>query len=401
MRPDAELRERTAESPLGEEELATLAFFSVEGIGPVTLRGLRETFGSLSEAIGAPRERVLGALRDEPTRARLSRNADWRELALRCLGKAEKAGARILFPGRQGWPKQLAGASFPPLLYVSGTVAADKKRVAIVGSRESDEYGCELAAFFSGALAREGVEIVSGGAIGVDGAAHRAALGNGGSSLAVLGCGVDICYPSEHGLLFKEIQARAGALVSLFPPGTPAVPQNFKVRNRLIAGLADAVLVARASSSSGALGTARAAVELKRPTFAIPGDVTCELAGGVNGLIEQGSARAISGVKPIGDALGIEAEWPALLAPLPRASMPRSRCKPVRLPSNGKRACKRADSVPPELRPVYEALGDSPTQFDELLPKSGLDAAGLANALLRLELLGLCEERVGKVFVRR
>ncbi|MGI5863889.1 MAG: DNA-processing protein DprA [Myxococcales bacterium] len=387
---------------LTDEELAVLALFSIEGIGPATLESLRLAFGSLAEAVRVPRDRLLPLLRDDGTRARLVDAGDLAELAQRNLERAERARARVLFPGRPGWPRQLEGVAFPPLFYLNGTLAEAQRRVAIVGSRETDDYGKDLAAFFSGALARAGAGIVSGGAIGVDGAAHRAALGNSQATVAVLGSGVDVVYPEEHRGLFREIVARGGALVSHFPPGTPAVPQNFRVRNRLIAALADAVLVVRASASSGALGTAKAALALGRPLFAVPSDVTSELGLGTNLLIEQGSARAVTRLDPIGEAIGLKADWPALLAPAASAATrARSRSKPVPLPTAGVEVRRREIDVPQELRPVYEALGDSPTQFDELVAKCGLDAAGLANALLRLELMGLCEERVGKVFVRK
>lgn len=399
---DAAGAKPTRNAPLTDEELAVLGLFSVEGIGPATLESLRAAFGSLAEALRAPRDRLAPLLRDDGTRARLLAAGDLAALALRNLERADRAGARVLFPGRAGWPRQLEGVGFPPLFYLYGTLAPTQKRVAIVGSRETDDYGKDLAAFFSGGLARAGAGIVSGGAIGVDGAAHRAALGNSQATVAVLGSGVDVVYPEEHRGLFRELVARGGALVSHFPPGTPAVPQNFRVRNRFIAALADAVLVVRAGATSGALGTAKAALALGRPLFAIPSDVTSELGLGTNLLLEQGSARALTRFEPLGEALGLEADWPVLLAPAASpATRVRSRSKPVPPPPAGVQARRPEIEVPPELRPVYEALGDLPTQFDELVAKCGLDAAGLANALLRLELLGLCEERVGKVFVRR
>lgn len=398
----AEERDSVAEESLSDEERATLALFSVEGIGPATLASLRLAFGSLAEALAAPREKLLLVLHDEPTRIRFAAIGEVWGLADRCIADARRVGARILFPGRPGWPRQLEGAVFPPVMYVRGSLDPGARRAAIVGSRQTDDYGRELAAFFSAGLAREGVGVVSGGAIGVDGAAHRAALGNGGATVAVLGSGVDVVYPGEHTALFREIVARGGALVSHFPPGTPAVPQNFRVRNRLIAALSDLSLVVRAGLNSGALGTAQAATELKRPLFAVPGDVTCELAGGVNALLESGQARVAAGLEPLGQALGLKADWIALgpksLGPPVRA---RSRCKPIEPPPTAREPVVAPSELPVELRSVYQALSDSPTQFDELVEKCALDAAGLANALLRLELMGLCEERIGKVFVRR
>lgn len=380
------------------EERATLALFSVEGIGPATLAGLRQAFGTLAEALAAPVERVCEHLRDEPTRNRFRQLHDVGTLADRLFERAARVGAQVLFPGRPGWPNQLEGLAFPPLLYVRGTLGPAERRVAIVGSRDTDRYGEEVAAFFADGLAARSVSVVSGGALGVDGAAHRACLGRGAPTVAVLGSGVDIAYPGEHKPLFREILARGGAVVSHFPPGTPGVPQNFKVRNRLIAALAEAVIVARAGAGSGALGTAAAALELRRPVFAVPGDVTCPLAAGVNALLEEGKARACTGLSPVARALDLGGEdWPSAVPGTGKGRKPTARS--VAAPPKKAVRAERPQ-VPAELALVWEALGREPVQFDELLRRSRLDAAGLANALVRLEVLGLCEERLGKVFVR-
>ena len=389
--------EATGLGPFTAEERATLALFSVEGIGPATLCALRKAFGSLAEAVRQPADRVAEHLRDQATRARYRAIKDVHSLADRLFERADKLGARVLFASGPGWPAQLAGLSFPPVLYVVGAIEASARRVAIVGSRETDEYGAQLATFFAGALAARGVGVVSGGALGVDCAAHRACLGNAGATVAVLGSGVDVPYPSEHRGLFREIAAQGGAVVSHFPPGTPAVPQNFKVRNKLIAALCDAVVVVRASADSGALGTAASAFELKRPVFAVPGDVTCPLAAGVNGLLESGRARACTGLAPVAAAMGLDdRDWPSASASSSRgAPTARSRAPAPRLDERGLRA-----EVPGDLRPVWEALGSDPVQFDELARRCRLEPAQLAGALVRLELLGLCQERLGKVFVR-
>lgn len=390
--------ESSAPGLFSAEERATLALFSIEGIGPATLSALRKAFGSLAEAVRQPADRVAACLRDEPTRARYRQTKDVASLADRLFERVSKVGAEILFPGRQGWPAQLENLALPPLLYVRGTLDPAARRVAIVGSRETDAYGEQLAAFFASGFATRGVGVVSGGALGVDGAAHRACLGNAGQTVAVLGSGVDVAYPSEHKALFREIVARGGAVVSHFPPGTPGVPQNFKVRNRVIAALSDAVMVVRASATSGALGTAAAAIELKRPLFAVPGDVTCPLAGGVNALLESGQARACAGLGPIARALGLPGDdWPSAAPGAGRAKKPSARSggPPPRVAARTERA-----EVPSQLRPVWEALGQGPLQFDELLKRCSLEASALADALVRLELMGLCQERLGKVFAR-
>jgi DNA processing protein len=387
------------------EERATLAFFSVEGIGPATMKMLRVEFGSLAAALKAPKSRVLPFLRDIATRTRFARVDEPGTLADRILERAQKVGARLLFPGRPGWPRQLDNLPFPPVLYLRGKLDPTQRRVALVGSREADPYGLELSAFFAAGLAQASVSVVSGGAKGVDSIAHRAALGNGGSTVVVLGTGIDVAYPEENAGLFHQIVEKGGALVSHLPPGSPGVPQNFVVRNRVIAALSDAVVVTRAGLQSGALGTAAAAQALGRPVFAVPGDVSCDKAAGVNQLIEAGQARAITGLAPLAKELGLPGkEWPsaAPLSPDGGGRRPKSRSAAARASAPIKRAPERPQvrSLPEDLRSVYQALSKGPKQFDDLLAEGSLDAAGLANALLRLEVIGLCEERDGKVFAR-
>ncbi|HEY3450892.1 MAG TPA: DNA-processing protein DprA [Myxococcales bacterium] len=390
--------EPVAAGPFTAEERATLAFFSVEGVGPVTLVRIRAEFGTLAEALRQPAQAIAPFLNNDRTREQFLQVQDPGSLADQILERAEKANAKVIFQGRPEWPRQLDGLGFPPLLYVRGQIDPDARRVAIVGSRETDRYGLQLASFFASVLSEHGVGIVSGGARGIDGAAHTAAVSEPGATIAVLGSGVDVVYPKEHELLFQRIADLGGAVVSHFPPGTPAVAQNFKVRNRIIAALSDVTLVARAGAESGSLGTAMAAIELRRPVFAVPGDVTNPLAAGVNSLLENALARACTGLPPVAGALGMEGDdWPTLSAPGGKRNpvVVRSHAPPPRLATPQQRA-----EVPQELRPVWEALGKRPVQFDELSGVTGMDAAALANALVRLELLGLCEERAGKVFAR-
>lgn len=396
-----------SESPppgfVSAEERAALGFFSVEGIGPAAMAALRTAFGSLAEAMAAPRDRLLAALRNPRARAHLSTAGDLGALADRSLERARALGARVLFPGRPDWPVQLSGLAFPPVIYVRGTLAAAQKRVALVGSREADPYGLELAEFFARGLARRGVAVISGGAVGVDGAAHRAALSAEGSTAAVLGSGVDRAYPGEHRALFTEMISRGGAVVSHFPPGTPAVAQNFVIRNRLIAALCDAVIVVRAGPTSGALGTARAALALERPVFAAPGDVTCPLSEGCNALLEAGEARALVGLAGVAQALGLDgAGWPSAAPGRPGAGKPKARSAQRAVPRPECRGTQESkiSELPEDLRAAWEALARGPAQFDDLAARIGLDAARLADVLVRLEVIGLCQERSGRVFSR-
>jgi DNA processing protein len=168
--------------------------------------------------------------------------------------------------------------------------------LAIVGARAATTAGCRRAGELAAAAARAGHLIVSGGALGIDAAAHRGALAVGGATFAVLGCGVDVVYPDRHAALFDEI-AEGGGLLSEYPLGTPPRGGNFPVRNRIVAALSEAVLVVEAKAFSGALVTARLATKLGRRLFAVPG------SPGTDGLIAAGQARAVSDVADLGAAL--------------------------------------------------------------------------------------------------
>ena len=252
-----------APAPPGDTEvLAACAFAAVPGIGASTLSRIAAVHGSLELALAAGPAALLSRATELRLRAAtvqyLEEEPDLVRLGTWALEEARKAGAHPLLPGREGYPALLARAPNPPaLLYVRGKLAAEAKRVAIVGSRDSDELGLRMARALAEGLARAGVEVVSGGARGVDAAAHAGALWGEGSTVAVLGCGIDQAYPAENRDLFDRIAAGSGAVVSELVPGSPPARPNFPRRNRIIAGLSHATVVVRAGSRSGALVTAR------------------------------------------------------------------------------------------------------------------------------------------------
>lgn len=202
----------------------------------------------------------------------------------------------VLRPSDPDYPALLAATRETPALHVRGAMTADDAlAIAIVGARRATAYGLAVAGELAADLARRGVTIVSGLARGVDTAAHRGALGAGGRTIAVLGHGIDGCYPPENRDLASEIEAH-GALVSQFFPGTPPQAHNFPVRNRTIAGLALGVVVVEAAERSGALITAAAAGDFGREVFAVPGRVTSEMSRGPHGLLRDGATLVRSWV---------------------------------------------------------------------------------------------------------
>lgn len=391
------IKEQPSSAELCQEQRATLALYCLEGVGAATLEALKKAFGSMSEVLRSPAEEVTPYFRDEATRQRYRRMQNPWSLADWCWERTNKTGSRVVFPGQADWPLKLAGSRSPPLLFMRGerqsstTSCFAGKRVAIVGARRVDIYGEKITSLFAGHLAHGGCTIISGGAIGVDAIAHRAALKVSGSTIAVLGTGIDVTYPMDNRNLFAEIIANGGVLVSQFPPGVKALRKNFQIRNRLIAGLADAVLVTRASSNSGSLGTARYAREIGRPVFAVPGNIIDDLSAGTNGMLERKQACPANGMSSLEEALG----WKVNLS-VSSQKPDVSRYKDNETPND-----RPEEEVPRELRPVWKALGRQPIQFEQLLEKCPLNAAGLTQALVQLELIGLCEERLGKVFIRR
>jgi len=224
------------------------------------------------------------------------------------VGVAERmaaAGARLVAVGEPEYPPALLDLFDPPAgLFVAGDrLEGLEPSVAIVGARRCSEAGRDLAVSLAGALVRAGLWVVSGGARGIDGAAHRGALDAGGSTVAVLGSGVDVAYPAENRRLFEEIRGR-GALVSEYPPGTRAEPFRFPARNRIVAALAQAVVVVEGAEGSGSMITAEHAMEVGRDVFAIPGAVTSPLSFAPHTLIRDG-AGLITGPNDLLSDLGL------------------------------------------------------------------------------------------------
>ena len=255
----------------------------------------------------------------------------------------------------------------PPCLFLRGSgpvelLAGDA--VAVVGARACSTYGAQVARALARELASAGLVVVSGMARGIDGEAHRGALESGGSTVAVLGCGIERDYPASHGSLAREIAER-GLVVSEYPPGVEPAPWRFPARNRIIAGLARAVVVVEARERSGALITADLALEEGRDVFAVPGEITSSLSAGSNGLLRLG-AHVLTAARDVLDVLGI--------APPAAAAAP---------------------ALDPRARQVLGALSDAPASSDELVSATGLPAAELAPALTALELAGLIAEGEG------
>lgn len=225
------------------------------------------------------------------------------------LRSADEAGALLVLPGDPHWPSRLddLGDHAPVLLWVRGEpgLLSAASRVAIVGARAATAYGDSVSAELAGDLAATGSVVVSGGAYGIDGSAHRAALGVGGDTVAFLAGGVDRAYPAGHEHLFERIRS-AGAVVSELPCGAAPTKWRFLGRNRLIAALGDATVVVEAGWRSGSLNTAGHASSLGRPLGAVPGPVTSAASAGCHRLMREYDAQCVTNAAEVRELMGVE-----------------------------------------------------------------------------------------------
>jgi len=343
-----------------------------EGVGAVKIRRLIEHFGNIEEIFksNANQLQQIDGIGPKLAHAITSISDDdvEKELAL-----AEKHAARILCIEDSDYPVALKRIyDPPPVLYVRGRLdQADAVALAVVGARRCTHYGLEQSGRFAGLLARAGFTVVSGGARGIDAAAHRGAISAGGRTIAVMGCGLAKTYPPENKNLFDEIVSQdKSAIISELPMSVEVKGQNFPKRNRIIAGLALGVLVVEASRRSGSLITARLALEQGKEVFAIPGKVDSPFSSGTNALIARGSAALVSSLEDILenlDHLGevITEQGPIIESPVRNIAL------------NEKEAA------------LMEHLSSDELSLDELIRRSGLTAGEVSAMMTMLAIKGM------------
>ncbi len=294
-----------------EKEILFLnAFNTVPGVGAVTIRALKNHFGSYERAWRANASRYAPVYLDVAARVALmaGKNIVDPDRAMACV---VRAGVWMITDEDAAYPPLLKQIHSPPvLLYGKGAREAlipPVCGIAVVGTRRPTPYGIEATEAMGAALTGAGVTVISGCATGIDAKAHRTALEHGGATIAVLGSGIDPAsfFPSENYALAERIAAGAGAVISEYAPGTPAVKEHFPMRNRIIAGLSLGTLVVEAREKSGALITARIALEENRDVYAVPGSIFSATSAGPNQLIRQG-ARMVARAEDILEELGID-----------------------------------------------------------------------------------------------
>ena len=346
------------------------------GVGNATARKLLAAFGS-AEAVFAASQGALTAVAGDRLARALQTPVDTE--AAEAVQRWLDADSRhhLLTLGDPDYPPALLETSDPPLmLYALGQrdVLAHPRKLAMVGSRNPTPQGAENARQFAQALAERGLCVVSGLALGVDGAAHEGALQAGGPTIAVVGTGLDRVYPRRHLKLAHRI-ADQGLLLSEYALGTAPLAPNFPKRNRIIAGLSLGTLVVEAAVQSGSLITAHLAVEMGREVFAIPGSIHSPQARGCHALIRQG-AKLVESAQDILEDLHLATDVGARHA----ASDPSSAAAPE--------------------APLLQALGHDPASLDALQARTGLDTAALQAELLNLELEGAVQRLPGGLFQR-
>jgi DNA processing protein len=357
-------------------KLAWVALREIPGVGTVIYQRLLQWFAAPEAVFQAPYAELVKIRGISPRIAKAILDyKDWPRLDV-SLERLAALGGEIYTQDDELFPPGLRQIPYPPpFIYVKGTIEhQDQRAVAMVGSRKSTYYGRKVSYRLARDLSLKGIAVISGLARGIDTAAHRAALENGGRTLAVLGCGLDVIYPPENKELYQKIPLQ-GALVTEFPLGTPPEARNFPRRNRIISGLALGVVVVEAGEKSGSHITAQFSLDQGREVFAVPGPIDSPNSLGPHRWIQQG-AKLVQDVDDILCEIFPSGQLqPFLASPATPVSTPRSE------------------------DPLVALLGSEPQQLEELIKGSGLPAAKVMSQLTILELQGLVRELPGKCYV--
>jgi DNA processing protein len=348
-----------------------IAWSFLRFLTPNRTRLLLEYFKPLERARDAPVRFLEGLLRIDESQAKLLREPMRGEVT----AHVEAWRDRVITWADDAYPRGLRQIDDPPLvLYYRGNLELlQRMGVAIVGSRRASPYAVNVAAHLARRLAGAGLLIVSGGALGIDAAAHEAALDCGSGTAAVLGTGIDVVYPKAHRCLFQRIE-KCGVIVSEFSPGAPPLKSNFPIRNRIISGLASGTVIVEATTRSGSLITARLSAEQGRDVFAVPGSVFSDGSEGTHRLIQYG-AKLVHDEDDVLD----EKPFSDLLQRAPRDLL----------------------NVPAEWQDVLESLSlEEPLHVDVAAMRLGRSVPQLARALLELELGGWVRALPGARYVR-
>ena len=348
------------------EDYYLMGLSQVEGIGRKKIFELLKVFKDPLDIWNAPVEALEKVKGVTPANAR-SIQVAWKSISLdnMVLELKQKEMEYISFFNPK-FPRLLKEINDPPVgIYVKGTLPPDDlETVGVIGARRCSSYGSSVAYRLAKDLAKVNVIVISGMATGIDSQAHKGTIDGGGKTIAVLGCGLDICYPAENKALMEKI-VENGCVISEYPPGTVAIPANFPVRNRIISGLSRMIIVVEAAKRSGTMITADQALENGREVFVVPGNVTSNLSAGTNELIRQG-CPIITNYEDVLFELGItynDTEKKQFTAQVKK-------------------------TLSPEEAAVYQYISSQPISAEEIARKSGKPVQGVLYAISLLELYG-------------
>ena len=349
---------------------------NIPGIGNAKIRHLYETVSSAEEVyhMPLPQLKKINGLTEEDVKSICKSQRKW-DVDEAWFSLMEK-GIGFVSLEQQEFPEKVRHISNPPyaLYYVGKLPDENRKSVAIVGARTRSAYGSQIATELGKVLARNGIQVISGLARGIDRDAHQGVLETRGDTYAVLGCGVDICYPSENRYLYHQM-VELGGIISEYPPGTQPIAQQFPARNRIIAGLSNCVVVVEAKEKSGSLITADFAMEQGRDVYAVPGRITDTLSQGCNRLIKQGAGTLIS-IEDFLSDLEILSEI------------------------NYTQLDFRKNLLEKDESLVYSLTDFRPISVATLMDKTGISISRLLEILEKLEGLGLIKETFTNYYIR-
>ncbi|MBR0171471.1 MAG: DNA-processing protein DprA [Lachnospiraceae bacterium] len=378
------------EQPKNEERAYLYWLNSMDGIGAKTVRRLTDAFDNAKAVYLAGEKQVMSFLTDRQQEVYL--RAKKERVPEREYEALVRSGIFFVCADDPDFPEKLRDIPDPPkALYVKGRLPeADAPSVAVVGARFCSSYGRYMARQFGSELTMEGFQVISGMALGIDGIAQTAALEAHGASFAVLGCGVDVCYPPENRALYDRL-CREGGVISEYAPGTVPKPHLFPPRNRIISGLSDAVLVVEARKKSGTLITVDMALEQGREVFAVPGRATDRLSDGCNLLLKQGAAMATQASDIAESFFGVRDE----------ADRGKTNAGPGCAGESGKPRMSLSETE----RGLIEALDIHPRPAADIIDDPDVRASGrtpqeLICTLTELALRGLIEQE-GNCFARK
>lgn len=388
----------TAPAPTAEQELHWLALRLIPGLGTRAAGKLLERFRTPEAIFRASRTELESAGVSGGVAQSIASGCSFDDAAV-AHQKARDSGAALVSIRDPRYPPLLKEIYDPPvLLFARGRLELlESVMFGVVGTRRPTPYGTAAAERLAGDLARAGLTIVSGMARGIDTAAHTAALAANGCTVAVLGCGVDVIYPSENRRLAADIAAR-GLILSEFPMGSAAFPQNFPIRNRIISGMSTGVLVVEGAEYSGSSITAKLAIDQGREVFAVPGNITSKMSWGPNLLIKQG-AKLVQ-------------DWNDVVVELPpdvrRQLIEHGRRRLLGTDPATSEAGQTSllESPAPEINPVSRKVlemlkVDAAQHLDNLVETmEATSASEIIAALFELEMLGMVRQLPGKNFVK-